>query len=463
MTTVAVVGGGITGLVAAYRLRSELGPDAQIIVIEASGRVGGKLHTVDLAGGPTDVGAEAFIARRPEVRELVEELGLTEQLVHPAGASPLIWSQGQLVPMPHGTLMGIPVDGGSLLGLVDDDTLIRIAHEEIDALNWTPGSDCSVAQLVRSRFGEQVVARSVDPLLGGVYSGLSESIGVRAALPTLAVALDGGARSLTAAVREALPAPSSGPVFGTLRDGYGVLLEALVTQSGARIVTAEASGLRRTDNGWFIDPVGDVDAVILAVQAHRVAALLSTLAPDAASAAAHIPLASSAVVALALPRESELAQLIPENSGILVATDAPLGPGSTAKAFTFSSRKWTHLAQRDVALVRASYGRFGDDAIVSESDENLVSAALRDLAVVTGATELGAAPAVPAASYVQRWIDGLPQYGPGHGELVGSIELAVAEWDGLEVAGAWMHGVGVPACVASATSATARLLEQVAR
>ncbi|QNG18981.1 protoporphyrinogen oxidase [Rhodococcus triatomae] len=453
MTTVAVVGGGIAGLVAAYRLRRRLGASADIVVIESSGRVGGKLRTVDLAGGPVDVGAEAFIARRPEVRDLVDELGLSEQLVHPAGASPLIWSQGGPVPMPRHTLMGIPADGESLVGLVDDATLARIAREETEPLDWVPGSDRSVADLVGSRFGDQVVARSVDPLLGGVYSGLSDSIGVRAALPTLAVALDGGARSLTAAVRQALPAPSSTPVFGTLRDGYGVLLEELVAATGARLVTDEAGRVRRDGGGWSVEPVGHVDGVVLAVPARQLATLLDDVAPEAAAAAAAIPLASSVVVALALPADAR----VPDNSGILVATDSPLGPGATAKAFTLSSRKWPHLARRDVTLVRASYGRFGDSAVVDDSDEALVASAIRDFAVVSGTRP------EPVASFVQRWHEGLPQYGPGHDEKVGAVEAAVAELDGLEVAGAWMHGVGVPACVASATTATTRLLAQVAR
>ncbi|NLG56198.1 MAG: protoporphyrinogen oxidase, partial [Rhodococcus sp.] len=224
--------------------------------------------------------------------------------------------------------------------------------------------------------------------------------------------------------------------------------DSLIEESGARIIHEEASELRSTGSGWSIDLIGDVDGVVLAVPARQLATLLSGVAPEASAAAAQIRLASSAVVALAVPADTEL----PDNSGILVATDSPLAPGASAKAFTFSSRKWPHLAKRDIAIVRASYGRYGDSAVVDEPDETLVAAAVRDLAAATGVD------VTPSASFVQRWHEGLPQYGPGHDEVVGTVEAAIAELDGLEVAGAWMHGVGVPACVASATSATARLL-----
>jgi oxygen-dependent protoporphyrinogen oxidase len=144
---------------------------------------------------------------------------------------------------------------------------------------------------------------------------------------------------------------------------------------------------------------------------------------------------------------------LPENSGILVATDADL----TAKAFTLSSRKWTHLADRGEHLVRVSFGRFGAADIVDRPDDELIALARTDLATVTGIT------ADPAASCVQRWHGGLPQYAPGHVEKVAEIEQSLAALDGIEVAGSWLHGVGVPACVAAGTTAATRIFERVAR
>lgn len=441
---IAVVGGGISGLVAAYRLRMLLGPGADLLVIDRAERVGGILYTGELAGEPLDLGAEAFVGRRPEVPGLLRELGLEPQLVVPGGLRPLVWSQGRAHPLPERTLMGIPATADAMRDLVDAETVARIAAEPSRPLHWDPGADIDVYSLIADRFGAQVAERSVDPLLGGVYAGSSRSIGVRAALPGLAVALDGGAPSLTHAVAAALPPPTGGPVFGGIRDGYQVLLEALSAKSGAKFVTATAATrLAHSARGWVVDPVGAVDAVVLATPAPVTARLLGTVAPEAARAAAAIELSSSVVVALALPRDTPL----PENSGILVAT----GERLRAKAFTLSSRKWPHLAARDTALVRASFGKFGSDAPLSWSDAELIAAATEDLATVTGV------PITPLSAVVQRWPGALAQYAPGHLDRIATIESAVATLDGLALAGAYFRGVGVPACVASGTAAAQQL------
>ncbi|MFD4367719.1 protoporphyrinogen oxidase [Rhodococcus sp. NPDC058521] len=445
---VAVVGGGISGLVSAYRLRQSLGPDADIVLVDDSGRAGGKLRTTRLAGGPFDVGAEAFIVRRSEVPDLAAELGLGSRIVHPGGSRPLIWSNGRTHALPAGTLMGIPKNSEALAGLVDERTLARITAERDRPFEWRPGSDVTVADLVGDRFGEQVVRRSVDPLLGGVYSGTADTIGVRAALPTLAAALDRGAPNLSAAVAEAIPSAGEGPVFGAFRDGYAELTDALTAKARPTFVEAQARGLRRDGNAWSLDPIGRVDGLVLAVSAPRLAELLTEAAPGAAEIAGGISTASSAVVALAFSAQEAL----PESSGILVATGEEL----TAKAFTLSSRKWPHLAERDVQTVRVSFGRFGDSCVVNLPDSELVEAARRDLATVTGVD------AEPVDEAVVRWRDGLPQYGRGHTERIEKLEEHVGRLDSLEVAGAVLHGVGVPACIRTATTAVTRLLSRVA-
>ncbi|MFC9896392.1 protoporphyrinogen oxidase [Nocardia sp. NPDC127579] len=441
---IAVVGGGISGLVAAYRLRTLLGPAADILVADRADRVGGILYTGEVAGEPLDLGAEAFVGRRPEVPALLRELGLETQLVLPAGKRPLLWSGGSAHALPEGTLMGIPARAEQMRGLVDEDTVAWIAAEPERPFTWYPDADLDVYSLIADRFGAQVAERSVDPLLGGVYAGSSRSIGVRAAVPTLAAALDAGAPSLTHAVAAALPPPSNTPVFGGIRDGYGVLLAALTEKSGARVVTdSPVTRLARSTGGWVVDPFGAVDAVVLATPAPVTARLLRTVSPVAAAAAAGIELSSSVVVALALPRHTPL----PDNSGILVAT----GEALRAKAFTLSSRKWPHLAARDSALVRVSFGKFGDDSALSWSDADLVTVAAEDLARVTGV------PIDPLGATVRRWPGGLAQYAPGHTDRVAEIESATADLAKLAVAGAYLRGVGVPACVASGDAAARRV------
>ncbi|WP_280424441.1 protoporphyrinogen oxidase [Nocardia carnea] len=441
---IAVVGGGISGLVAAFRLRQALGAAAELTVIEGRARLGGVLRTESVGGEPVDLGAEAFVGRRPEVPALLRELGITEQLVHPAGLRPLVWAGGRTRPLPERTLMGIPSGPETVAGLLDAETVARIADEPSRPFSWRHGADIDVYSLVADRFGAQTVARSVDPLLGGVYAGTARSIGLRAALPTLAAALDRGATSLTAAVSATLPPPSDAPVFGALRDGYGVLISALAEQTAATAVRDTAvDALHRVPGGWRVDPVGEFDAVVLATPAPVTARLLAEVAPDAARAAGGIELSSSALVVLELPKDTAL----PPNSGVLVAT----GESLRAKAFTLSSRKWPHLAARDVAVVRVSFGRFGDDTATALSDTELVAAATADLATVTGVA------IAPQSAVVQRWPGGLAQYAPGHTERVAEIEAGLAGFDDLAVTGAYLNGVGVPACVASATAAARRI------
>ncbi|MRH92861.1 protoporphyrinogen oxidase [Nocardia sp. SYP-A9097] len=445
---IAIVGGGISGLVAAYRLRRTLGAAADLVLIDERDRLGGILRTAEIDGHPVDLGAEAFVGRRPEIPELMRELGIEDQLVYPAGKRPLVWSGGTGHRLPERTLMGIPAGPESIAGLVDDETVAHVAAEPGRPLRWERGGDVSVGALVADRFGEQVVRRSVDPLLGGVYAGTADSIGVRAALPTLAAALDAGAESLTDAIRKTLPPPSSTPVFGGIRDGYQVLLEALRAAADVKVETnTPATRLTRTATGWHLDPIGAVDAVVLATPAPVTAALLRDIAPDASAIAAGIRLASSAVVAMTLPKDTEL----PDNSGILVATGEPL----RAKAFTLSSRKWPHLAARDVALIRASFGRFGDDSLLSWQDPDLIRAAVEDLTTVTGAALR------PITAVVQRWRGGLPQYAPGHTTRIADLRSATADLDGLALAGAYLDGVGVPACAASGTAAAARITQRL--
>jgi oxygen-dependent protoporphyrinogen oxidase len=441
--TYCVVGGGISGLAAAYRLRVTAGPDATITVFDPADRLGGVLRTERIGGQLFDVGAEAFVARRPEVPALLAELGLADRQIGTTGARPLIYSQGRLHPMPQHTLQGIPSGAVSMAGLVDDATIARIIDEPARPLRWRPGADPTVADLVADRFGDQVVSRSVDPLLGGVYSGSAATIGLRAAAPTLAAALDRGARNLTEAVRDALPPPAAGSVFGAVDGGYTVLLDALRRQAGIHWAQVGVERVDLTGRGVeIVDDEGNrwpADAAVLAVPAPRLPRLVDHIAPRTAAAARRIPVASAAVVAVALPGGTPL----PQQSGVLVASGEPLH----AKAITLTSRKWGRRGNAE--LVRLSYGRFGDDLARRTGDDDLLAWAAADLAAVFGIeTE-------PVDALVQRWIDAMPQYGPGHAGLVTELRDGLPR--AVAVAGGYLDGIGVPACIASASRAVASL------
>lgn len=439
-----VVGGGISGLVAAYRIRVALGERAEITVFDLADRLGGVLRTERMDGQAVDIGAEAFIARRPEVPDLLAELGLAQRQIGTTGVRPTIYSRARLHPLPADTVSGIPSSAASVAGLVDAATCATIAAEPDRPLRWRPGSDPALGDLVADRFGEQVVTRSVDPLLSGVYAGSAAGIGIRSAAPTVAAALDAGAASVTEAVRRVLPGVVSGPVFGALDGGYQVLLDELIARAAPRWVAASVRRIDAQGPGWAVqDDTGrtwQADGVVLAVPAPQAALLLNGPAPRSAALAARIPVASAAVLAMTVAAGTPF----PPQSGVLVAT----GERLHAKAITLTTRKWG--ARGDAELLRMSFGRFGDDIARSTADDELRAWALDDLATVFGIV------VDPIEVVVHRWIDALPQYIPGHAEMSAQIRVGLPPT--LAIAGNYLDGVGVPACVAVAGRAAAAVV-----
>ncbi|OBB90679.1 protoporphyrinogen oxidase [Mycobacterium sp. 852002-40037_SCH5390672] len=446
-----VVGGGVSGLTAAYRLRLAAGDDAAITLFDPADKLGGVLRTELVAGVPMDLGAEAFVLRRPEMPALLAELNLSERQRVSTGARPLIYSGQELRALPTGTVVGIPSSAASVAGLVDEATLARIEAEPTRPLVWQAGSDPAVADLVGERFGAQVVSRSVDPLLSGVYAGSAATIGLRAAAPTVAAALDRGAISLTDAVGQALPPATGAPVFGALEGGYQVLIDELVARGHPRWVRAAVSRLESADAGWTVfDDTGTrwaADAVILAVPAGQCSRLLAEIAPRSVAATGRITSASSVVMALAVPGDTPF----PECSGVLVAT----GERLRAKAVTLSSRKWGRRrgVRGDAQLLRLSFGRFGDRVAADTCDDELLTWAVGDLATVFGLT------VDPVDVRIQRWIDAMPQYGPGHADLVAEVRAGLPPT--LAAAGGYLDGIGVPACVGAAGRAVERVMRAI--
>jgi oxygen-dependent protoporphyrinogen oxidase len=456
---IAVVGGGIAGLAAALRLRDRLGPGAGITVVEQSTRLGGKLRTVPLAGGPLEAGAETFLMRDPDggpsaAVRLAERVGLAGAVRNPTGVRAALAIGGSLRPMPAGTLMGVPADPSTV-----DDLATVAPGRDRDAGRplLVPGQDVPVGALVRERYGDEVADRLVDPLLGGVYAGRADDLSLAVTIPSLARA----AReqpTLAAAVRAALPARPpgagpAGPVFGTIDGGMGRLVSAVAEASGARLLLGlPVRELVAEPAGWrlVLGPVPDptvlrADAVILAVPARAASRLLAGFAPEASEAVGGLDYASVALVRLAVP-DAEL----PELSGFLV----PAVEGYAVKALTIFSAKWEHLRRRDgTALLRASLGRYGDTAVLRRSDPELVDLARRELGEL-----LGAPLPAPVAADVVRWGGGLPQYRPGHLDRVAAARAALAARPTLALAGAACDGVGIPACVRSGEAAADRLL-----
>lgn len=477
--TVVVAGAGLTGLVASYQLRRGLGPGARIVVVDPDDRVGGKLRTVDTQEGPIEVGAEAYLGFRKDATDFFENLGLGDELVTPSGMPSTIFAAGELRSMPRTTIMGVPASSQGLQGLLSDETCARIDAEgdpeKTAPLHWVHGDDVNLGQLVESRLGREVVDHLVSPLLGGVYSCLADDLGLRATVPQLAGALDamtavGEPVSLTAAAQRVLDQRAEAnearlasgavgaPIFRTFRNGYRRLYDTLVEQAAPELelgvgVEKVADAANAAANGPKDVTLSDgrvlrADAVVLAAPAPTTGALLAEVAPDASEIIGGVDLASSAVVAMRFDTDEGL----PDYSGILIAADA----GMDAKAFTFSSRKWPHLGERGGAVVRGSFGRFGDESLVKLTDEELTAKSLADLKSLTGFD------AEPAEVVVQRWWGGIPRYGVGHGDLMRFADAALDEVPRIAAAGAWHRGPGIPACLADAKAAAAKVVGDLA-
>ncbi len=467
---VVIVGGGISGLAAAFFLRDEA---VRVTVLEGSPRLGGKLSVSEIAGAAVDEGAEALLVTRPEGIALIAEAGLGDQRTGPGPTSSAIWTLGALRPLPRRQFMGVPSDMAELArsGVLSGEGVAR-AGQDIELPPTARDGDVSVAGYVGARLGAEVVDRLVDPLLGGVYAGRSAELSFDATLPALAAA-SRRHRSLAEAARSLLPpqAPGSGtraggPVFTTLTGGLGVLPDYLAKVSGAEVRTgAVARELTPAGRGWRLT-VGsaaapgqvDADAVILAVPARPAGRLLAGVPGASAAVAAfgQIRYASMAIVTLAYPRSAFPAPGLAALgwSGYLV----PAVDGRAVKAVTFSTVKWPHLAgaagsgDGTLEIVRCSVGRIGEEALLQRADDELAALAAAELAAATGVR------GGPAATRVTRWGGALPQYTVGHLDRVAAIRAAVTAQPGLAVCGAAYDGVGIPACVATARAAAGQVL-----
>ncbi|MFF9478469.1 protoporphyrinogen oxidase [Streptomyces sp. NPDC014733] len=456
---VVVIGGGIAGLAAAHRL---LEGGATVTLLEASGRLGGKLRAGEIAGVPVDLGAESMLARRPEGVELARAVGLGDRLQPPATASATLWTRGALRPMPKGHVMGVPGDLAPLAasGVISAAGLDRIAADA-DLARTEVGEDVAVGAYVAERLGREVVDRLVEPLLGGVYAGDAYRISMRAAVPQLFEAaraersLVAGVRGIQARAAEAArDLPADRPVFMGIDGGIGTLPGAVadaVRAAGGEIAlhTPVRALRRRGADGWWVaagDRTIEADAVVLAAPAGPAARLLRDDCPAAATELDTVDSASMALVTMAF-RRAEVAG-IPEGSGFLV----PPVDGHRIKASTFAGRKWGWIADADPELfvLRTSVGRYGDEALLGRDDAELVEISLADLGAAVGLA------ARPVASTVTRWEGGLPQYFVGHPDRVARIRAALP--GALRVCGAAYDGVGIPACIGSARRAADEIL-----
>lgn len=449
----AVIGGGIAGLVAAHEL-TRCG--AQVTVCEAGARLGGKVRTETFAGRSLDLGADAFLARRPEAMALCRELGLEEELVAPATGVAYVWSRGRLRRLPPGLVLGVPTRLGALArsGVLSPLGLARTAIEP-----WLPGraraGDEAVGALVRRRLGTEVHHRLVAPLIGGINAGDIDHLSVEVVAPSLAAAAHPG-RSLVRGARAGAAATSdnTGPVFLTLPGGLSRLVDAMVDQlstTGADVRTDEPVTRlgRRAGGGYVVHARSGpltADAVVVAAPASVAARLLGPHAPTAAAMLGAIDYASVALVALAFPAADVAHPL--DGSGFLVAR----GEGRLVTACSWASSKWAHLRSGGEVVLRVSAGRAGDERAAALDEDALVARVRLELGEALGIE------VPPSQVQVTRWHRAFPQYAPGHLDRMAGVETDLAQrLPGVVLAGAALAGVGIPACIASGRRAASRL------
>jgi oxygen-dependent protoporphyrinogen oxidase len=483
-----VVGAGVAGLAAAWELVAgtdgDRPPTVEVIVLEASGRVGGNLQSAAFAGREVDLAADAFLARRPEATQLCTELGLDDELV-PVGASGAsIWARHRLRPMPDGLNLGIPTRWWPLArsGILSPTESVRVAWDLVGPhrRTGTAFGDRSVGDIVGARLGRPVVERLADPLIGGIHAGSADMLSAAATFPVLIAASNQPGslmRRLALAGRldRQRDTDPAGPGFWSLRHSTASLTDALVLGLRSRGVAIHTDApvdlIERTRSGrsgrtrWRFGlgpadmtersagPVGplEVDGVILAVPAIEAAGLLAGHAPVASEMLGAIRYSSVAVVTLSLPAGTVGAPLV--GTGFLVPRTSDVdGRPALITGCTYLSRKWPHLARPGDELLRVSVGRFGDERHLRLGDDELVGAVLAELATLLDVRD------EPLDALVTRWDRAFPQYEVGHLLRVGRIEQSLDTVPGVAVAGAALRGVGIPACIASGRSAARRVL-----
>jgi oxygen-dependent protoporphyrinogen oxidase len=453
MARVAVVGGGITGLSAAWFLRDR----ADVTLYEASDRLGGKIRTDDFAGARVEAGPDAFLARVPQAAALSRDVGLGDSLVAPATGKAYVWANGALRSLPPGHVLGAPTRVGSLArsGLVSRRGALRAALDLV--MPRTPVEpDIGVGRLIAARYGAEVRDHLVDPLLGGIHTGPSDRLSAAAVAPQFFNVAKGN-RSLMRGLRAAMPAaraqPSAVPIFLTVSAGLGALVDRLATAGAEVRLNTPVAALERDGSGWRVDDV-PYDAVIVTAPSFAAAALVRGVAPEAAAGMAAIEYASIALTLFAYPASAMGRPL--DGSGFVVARDS----GLHMTACSWASSKWAHVgsdaAAGATAILRVSAGRWGEEAVLEHDDPELVDLLHGELERTMGVT------APPTGTRVVRWPRSFPQQTVGHLDRVAAIERTLnAAAPGVEIAGAAYRGLGLPACIGLAESAVTRVLKNL--
>src|SRR5687768_4226823 len=438
---VAVIGGGVSGLSAAYELRKR---KRSVVVLEREQRAGGIILTERVGEFIVDAGPDSLLVQKPAAVGLCNELGLGDRLFPTKlPRTAFVLRDGALHPLPSASILGFPTRlkplfTSTLFGLA---AKLRMAAELV--IPQQPGADDeSIAAFVRRRFGPEAVTYIAEPLLAGIHAGDVERLSMRALFPRLVEAEARAGSVIKAFRRETRPVVSDG-VFRSFPNGLAELIDGLVkaVPAGSVRCGSDVTHIEESD-GFTLHIAGKPSirarAVILCIPAFAAADLLRPVDVDLSDACGSIRYLSTATVVFAFPRESVRHNL--KGTGFVV----PRAEGISITAGAWISSKWPQRAPEGQALLRAFLGGARDPNVLSRTDTELTNAALGDLTKILGIRGL------PMMTRVYRWNRSSPQQEVGHGELMRRIDAKLAAHPGLFVSAAGFRGVGIPDSIGDA-------------
>lgn len=462
MKRIAIIGGGISGLSAAFTLEEHrrTGADVEYVLYEASSRLGGVLRTEYADGCVVEAGPDSFISEKPWAADLCRTLGLGDQLIgsNDADRKTYILTRGRLVEMPDGLMFMVPTKilPTGLSPLFSWKTKLRMASELLHPPRAVD-HDESVAAFVERHYGSEMVDRLADPLLSGVYGGESAHLSVRAVLPrfaemermhgSLGRAMLAARKKMASAGRRTPP-----PLFTSLKQGMQHLAETLVsrlTPSAVRL-NSPVESIQAQSGNWVVSalPQSDhFDAVIVALPGLASANVLRLASPELSGELSRVEYSSSITVGLGYGRE--VRQSLPPGFGFLV----PRSEGKLLLAATFVHNKFPHRAPENRALLRCFFAGQNAEHVWSLGDDQILGIVRNELQQILGLR------AEPLFARVYRWKSAMAQYGVGHLDRLHRIESLRQQMPGLTLAGNAYRGIGVPDCVRSGRDAATELVK----
>ncbi|SIS47551.1 protoporphyrinogen oxidase [Salimicrobium flavidum] len=454
---VVVVGGGITGLSAAYYLQ-KAGVDAELV--EKSDHLGGKIETVHKDGFTIERGPDSFLARKTSMLKLAEEVGLSEEVVKNATGNAYILAKGRLNRMPQGSHMGIPTRRRPLLksSLFSGFGKGRALLEPYQRVN-TKKNDEALGVFLRRRLGNEVVENAIEPLLSGIYAGDIDQLSMDATFPQFKqVTEEYGSLVRGLKATEAVPRekrthkkPSA---FRAFAGGLSSFVEAIHSKlkPGSVHLSKGVDHIQKRENGYhMLMSDGEVmwaDEIILTVPAPVAAKMLAQY--EWVEPLKQMKATSVANVAMAFD-QSAIKQDI-DGTGFVVARTSG---DYRITACTWTHKKWAHAAPEGKALLRCYIGKPGDEEVVDKSDEEIKKIVMNDLEKIMNITDQ------PDFFVVTRWHDAMPQYSVGHKERLTKIDHYLKkDLPGVQLAGAHYYGIGLPDCINQGRAAAKRIIER---